>query len=95
MLMPISTQTSSCVAQETLALGIYQHYKGDHYLVLFICLHSETNEELVIYQKLYGDFKVYARPLSMFTEQIEYNGMLQPRFTYVADGSHVEKFIQK
>lgn len=91
MLMPISTQTSSGVAQETLALGIYRHYKGDHYLVLFICLHSETNEELVIYQKLYGDFKVYARPLSMFTEQIEYNGNMQPRFKYVAESNEIEK----
>lgn len=50
--------------------GIYRHYKGDQYIVEDVALHSETKEELVIYRALYGDRKLYARPKTMFLEEI-------------------------
>ena len=50
--------------------GIYQHYKGQLYQVLHVATHSETQEKLVVYQCLYGDYSIWARPLDMFTESI-------------------------
>ena len=64
----------------TIATGLYQHYKGQQYRVLGVAQHSETEESLVVYQALYGEFGLWLRPLSMFTEQVLVEGVLQPRF---------------
>ena len=42
--------------------GIYQHYKGDCYIVEGLARHSETGEEMVVYRQLYGDGGLYVRP---------------------------------
>ena len=50
---------------------VYKHFKGDYYLVLDVVTHSETKEEMVLYQQLYGDGKKYVRPKDMFLSKVD------------------------
>ena len=63
--------------------GIYQHYKGKHYQVIGICLHSETLEEMVVYRQLYEDYGLWVRPKHMFEEGIIHEGQHRPRFQFI------------
>ena len=65
--------------------GTYRHYKGNDYEVIGTARHSETEEPLVVYRTLYGDFSLWVRPLAMFTETVEVGGTRVPRFAPVAD----------
>ncbi|MBM7060959.1 DUF1653 domain-containing protein [Pseudomonas sp. UL073] len=63
--------------------GLYRHYKGPEYRVIGTAHHSETEEELVVYQALYGEYGLWVRPLSMFRETVEVDGQPVPRFALV------------
>ncbi len=68
---------------EPIPLGLYRHYKGKDYSVLGFAKDSETKEQMVLYVPLYGDGGYWVRPLSMFTEEVEFNGRVLPRFNYL------------
>ena len=65
--------------------GRYRHYKGKDYQVIGLARHSETEEPLVLYRTLYGDFDLWVRPLAMFNEQVEVDGEAYPRFTFISE----------
>ncbi|GGU56620.1 hypothetical protein GCM10009504_11900 [Pseudomonas laurentiana] len=63
--------------------GVYRHYKGPEYRVFSVAQHSETEEWVVFYQALYGEFGLWVRPVSMFLESVEVDGEQVPRFALV------------
>ena len=70
---------------ESIKPGRYRHFKGKEYEVLGVARHSETEEELVVYRALYGDFGLWVRPVSMWNETVERDGKTFRRFTYFGE----------
>ena len=60
--------------------GIYTHFKGRRYELLYIAQHSETLEKMVVYRALYGEQGVWVRPLSMWDEIVTRDGLRYRRF---------------
>lgn len=58
--------------QELLLHRIYKHFKGNYYLVEDIAMDSETQQEMVIYRKLYGDGSLWVRPKDMFLSEVDH-----------------------
>ena len=71
------------MTEKTVCQGIYRHYKGNLYQVLHTAQHSETEELLVVYRCLYGEYGVWVRPLTVFTETVEVDGKEIPRFELI------------
>ncbi|URX62850.1 DUF1653 domain-containing protein [Luteibacter anthropi] len=73
----------------SIRVGYYRHFKGMPYRVLGVARHSETMEEHVVYQALYGDHGLWVRPAAMFAETVEHDGRVQPRFAFERDADNV------
>ncbi len=74
--------------QNDIVVGaMYKHFKGKFYRVLGVAKHSETLEELVVYEALYDNqrSKLWVRPKKMFLEEIEKDGKKVFRFTFVEE----------
>ena len=65
--------------------GIYQHFKGNRYELLYVARHSETLEPMVVYRALYGEGGVWVRPAAMWNEHVEKDGYSGPRFQWVGE----------
>ena len=78
---------SEASAPGSIEPGVYEHYTGAAYEVLFVARHSETEEEFVVYRQLYGDYAHWVRPAAMFAELVERDGRTVPRFARVPDDS--------
>ncbi len=76
-LKPFSKKAKALKSRE------YEHYRGNRYKVLGVARHSETLEELVVYQALYGEHGIWVRPLGMFLEKVKVNGKTVSRFRYI------------
>lgn len=65
--------------------GRYRHFKGNHYRVIGIAIHSETMEEMVIYVTQYGEGKTWVRPLEIFLSKAILDGKEVARFEFVGE----------
>lgn len=58
--------------QELKIKGVYKHFKGDYYLVEDIAKDSETQKEMVVYRRLYGNGDLWIRPKEMFLSEVDH-----------------------
>ena len=65
--------------------GVYRHFKGNLYRLITVARHSETLEEMVVYQALYGEGGFWVRPAAMWDEIVEKEDYTGPRFVWVGE----------
>lgn len=71
--------------------GVYRHYKGNLYKALYVATHTETEEPLAVYQALYGEHGIWARPLAMFLDDVTLSdGSVVQRFTLVEESDIIK-----
>lgn len=77
--------TTSATEHNIVVGAIYQHYKGQRYRVIAIGKHSETLEDVVLYEVLYENpmGRFWCRPVKMWSEMIEWEGAHVPRFKFL------------
>lgn len=70
--------------QDEIEKGRYRHYKGGEYKVIDTVIHSESEEILVLYKPLYGEQKLWVRPIHMFKEHVTVEGKEILRFSKIS-----------
>jgi len=71
--------------ENNIKIGKYRHFKGNEYRVLHLAKHSETLEEMVVYQALYGEKGIWVRPASMWNETVMHINEYVKRFEYIGE----------
>ena len=75
--------------------GIYKHFKGDYYLVEDIAKDSETQEEVVVYRRLYGDNGLWIRPKKMFLSEVDHEKYPNVKQKYIFELQNIESVASK
>lgn len=75
--------------------GIYKHFKGDYYIVIDTCTHSETKEKYVLYRALYGEQELYIRPYDMFLSKVDKNKYPNVKQEYRFELQNIESKVVK
>ena len=70
---------------EEIKPGIYRHYKNKDYKVLYTAVNTETKEEMVVYQAMYDEGKIWVRSKKMFLEEVEVDGQKKTRFEFISE----------
>ena len=65
--------------------GLYRHFKGNLYRLLYVAKHSETLAPMVVYQALYGEMGIWVRPAAMWNEWVDRDDYHGPRFYSVEE----------
>jgi len=84
----IAPRLVQTIGGRSVRLGRYRHNKGKDYLVVGVARHTETEEDMVYYQSLYGEGQFWVRPVEMFFEVGRFVEGQEacPRFKFVQDG---------
>lgn len=78
------------MSNELILKRVYRHFKGDYYLVEDVARSSETEEEFVVYRKLYGDGSLWIRPKDMFLSPVDKEKYPECEQTYRFELQNIE-----